>query len=91
MQREGGAPATVICSGVRTSHDRAVFANGVMIRYLDFNDAYSTPIGGGHPSDSLAALICSAEIAGSSVPRTLDAATGLFTTRWLTARGAMQQ
>jgi 2-methylcitrate dehydratase len=59
-------PATVICSGIRTSHDRAVFANGVMIRYLDFNDAYSTPIGGGHPSDSLAALLSSAEIAGSS-------------------------
>jgi hypothetical protein len=26
--------ATVLCSGVKTSHDLAVFANGVMIRYL---------------------------------------------------------
>jgi 2-methylcitrate dehydratase len=68
--------ATVICSGIRTSHDRAVFANGVMIRCLDFNDAYSTPVGGGHPSDSLAALLSSAEIAGSS-GRDLILATAL--------------
>src|SRR5580692_394846 len=31
-------PATVLCSGIGTSPDLAVFANGVMIRYLDFND-----------------------------------------------------
>jgi 2-methylcitrate dehydratase len=58
--------ATVFCSGTETSHDLATFANGVMIRSLDFNDAYSTPVGGGHPSDSLAALIASAEVAGRS-------------------------
>jgi 2-methylcitrate dehydratase len=58
--------ATVLCSGVKTSHDLAVFANGVMIRYLDFNDGYITPKGGGHPSDTIAALLSSAEIAGSS-------------------------
>jgi 2-methylcitrate dehydratase len=58
--------ATVICGGMRTSQDLATFANGVMIRNLDFNDAYSTPIGGGHPSDSLAALLSSAEVAGRS-------------------------
>ena len=32
--------ATVLFSGIRTSPDLAVFANGVMIRYLDFNDAF---------------------------------------------------
>jgi 2-methylcitrate dehydratase len=32
--------ATVLCSGIKTSHELAVFANGVMIRYLDFNDGY---------------------------------------------------
>jgi 2-methylcitrate dehydratase len=58
--------ATVLCSGTKTSHDLAVFANGVMIRYLDFNDGYITPKGGGHPSDALAALLSSAEIAGSN-------------------------
>lgn len=58
--------ATVFCSGTETSHELATFANGVMIRSLDFNDAYSTPVGGGHPSDSLGALIASAEVAGRS-------------------------
>jgi 2-methylcitrate dehydratase len=68
--------ATVFCSGIRTSHDHAVFANGVMIRYLDFNDGYITPMGGGHPSDTLAALISSAEVAGRS-GRDLIVATAL--------------
>jgi 2-methylcitrate dehydratase len=58
--------ATVFCSGIKTSHELAVFANGVMIRNLDFNDAYTTPVGGGHPSDTLGALLSSAEVAGRS-------------------------
>src|SRR5882757_4876369 len=58
--------ASVFCSGTKTSHDLAVFANGVMIRFLDFNDGYITPKGGGHPSDTLAALISTAEIMGAS-------------------------
>jgi 2-methylcitrate dehydratase len=57
--------ATVLCNGVKTSLDLAVFANGVMIRYLDFNDGYIS-LGSGHPSDTLAALLSSAEVAGSS-------------------------
>jgi 2-methylcitrate dehydratase len=60
-------PATVLISGVRTSPDLAVFANGVMIRYLDFNDAFvSLTHGAGHPSDTIAALLPSAELAGRS-------------------------
>ena len=75
--RVSAAPAaTVLCSGIKTSHDLAVFANGVMIRYLDFNDGYITPKGGGHPSDTIAALLSSAEIAGSS-GRDLIVATAL--------------
>jgi 2-methylcitrate dehydratase len=55
--------ATVMCSGVKTSPDLAVFANGVMIRYLDFNDGYLN-LGGGHPSDAIASLLSTAEMAG---------------------------
>ena len=56
-------PATVLLSGTRTSPDLAVFANGVMIRYLDFNDAFvSLTHGAGHPSDTLAALVSAAEL-----------------------------
>jgi 2-methylcitrate dehydratase len=68
--------ATVLCSGITTSHELAVFANGVMMRYLDFNDGYITPMGGGHPSDTIAALLSSAEIAQRS-GRDLILATAL--------------
>jgi 2-methylcitrate dehydratase len=68
--------ATVFCSGIKTSHDQAVFANGVMIRYLDFNDGYITPKGGGHPSDTLASLLSTAEVTGRS-GRDLITATAL--------------
>ena len=57
--------ATVLCSGIKTSPDLAVFANGVMIRYLDFNDGYIS-LGSGHPSDTIAALLTPAELAGRS-------------------------
>jgi len=60
-------PATVLISGVRTSPDLATFANGVMIRYLDFNDAFvSLTHGAGHPSDTIAALLSSGELQGRS-------------------------
>jgi 2-methylcitrate dehydratase len=68
--------ATLFCSGLKTSQERAAFANGVMIRCLDFNDAYSTPVSGGHPSDALGALLSSAEVAGRS-GRDLIVATAL--------------
>ncbi|MGI4801901.1 MAG: MmgE/PrpD family protein [Janthinobacterium lividum] len=59
--------ATVLLSGIKTSPERAAFANGVMIRYLDFNDAYVSQMSGpGHPSDSLAALLVAAELGGRS-------------------------
>jgi 2-methylcitrate dehydratase len=49
-------PSTVLISGQRTSFDLAAFANGVMIRYLDFNDTYAgSPTC--HPSDLLAPVL----------------------------------
>jgi len=65
--------ATILCTGQQTSPDLAVFANGVMIRYLDYNDGY---IGreAGHPSDSIAALLSAAEI-GKADGRELIVAT----------------
>jgi 2-methylcitrate dehydratase len=49
-------PSTVLISGQRTSPDLAAFANGVMIRYLDFNDTYAgSPTC--HPSDLLAPVL----------------------------------
>jgi 2-methylcitrate dehydratase len=54
-------PATVMVSGAKTSPDMAAFANGVMARYLDWNDGYFGAHGGGHPSDMLAPTLASVE------------------------------
>lgn len=48
---------------VRTAPDLAAFANGVMVRYLDFNDTYRS-VDGTHPSDNIPALIAVAEAVG---------------------------
>jgi len=58
--------ATVLCSGSKTSPDLAAFADGVMIRYLDFNDGYIAVGTGGHPSDMIAAVLPVAEVSGRS-------------------------
>jgi 2-methylcitrate dehydratase len=49
-------PSTVLISGQKTSPDLAAFANGVTIRYLDFNDTYTGSITC-HPSDLLAPVL----------------------------------
>jgi len=49
-------PSTVLISGQKTSPDLAAIANGVMIRYLDFNDTYAgSPTC--QPSDLLAPVL----------------------------------
>jgi 2-methylcitrate dehydratase len=65
-------PATIIGSGQTTSPDLATFANGVMIRYLDFNDGYTSKESG-HPSDSIAAVLSSAEMARAGGQRVITA------------------
>ena len=51
----------VLGSGQLTSPDLATFANGVMVRYLDFNDGYTSKESG-HPSDSIAATLTCSEV-----------------------------
>lgn len=51
--------ARVLGTLTSTTPELAAFANGVMIRYLDLNDA--TGSGGGHPSDAFAALLATAD------------------------------
>ena len=57
--------ARIIGTDHRTLPELAAFANGVMVRYLDANDAY--PGGGDHPSDMLPAIL--AKDRGHSTPR----------------------
>ena len=65
-------PATVLGSGQTTSPDMAAFANGVMIRYLDFNDGYTSKESG-HPSDSIAATLSATEVARAGGQRFITA------------------
>ena len=58
-------PARVLGSGQFTSPEMAAFANTAMVRYLDFNDAYSS-LGGSHPSDLLPGVLAVAEAHRSS-------------------------
>src|SRR3954471_3248280 len=57
-------PAMLIASVKHTSLDLATFANGVMIRFLDFNDGYTSTGESGHPSDSIAAVLTVADSLG---------------------------
>ncbi len=52
--------ATIWCSALRANPELAGFANGVAVRYLDFNDTYLSrePL---HPSDVIAPLMALAE------------------------------
>jgi 2-methylcitrate dehydratase len=54
-------PATILGSGQQTSVDLATFANGIMMRYLDYNDGYTSKESG-HPSDAIAAVLSPAEV-----------------------------
>jgi 2-methylcitrate dehydratase len=67
---DGSAPARDTAGRVRSSEgvsligrgERATFANGVMIRFLDFNDGYTSTGESGHPSDSIVAVLTTAEL-----------------------------
>ena len=52
--------ARILGTATNSSPDMAGFANGTMIRYLDYNDSYFSP-GGGHPSDMIAAVLALAD------------------------------
>ena len=65
-------PATVLGSGQTTSPDMAAFANGVMMRFLDFNDGYTSKESG-HPSDSIAATMSATEVARAGGQRFIAA------------------
>lgn len=58
-------PASLLGTSMKTSPEMAAFVNGVMVRYLDFNDDYLNR-DGPHPSDNISAImaICEALHAG---------------------------
>ena len=54
-------PATIWADGTRATAPLAALANGVAIRYQDYNDVYFGPAWTAHPSDNLATLLAVAE------------------------------
>ena len=61
----GEMAATVLGTHVQTTPDLAAFANGTMVRYLDFNDAYGGK-DAAHPSDNIPVVMAAAEAYGAS-------------------------
>ncbi len=64
--------ATLWGTGHRTLPDLAAFANGALVRYLDFNDTYLAKEPA-HPSDNIAAVLAVGEPSRASGKRVIEA------------------
>src|SRR5215211_1960612 len=62
--RVSGNPGASILGGGTSSPEWATFVNGLLIRYLDFNDTYLAKEPA-HPSDNLAAVLAVGEAVGA--------------------------
>ncbi len=56
----GTKSATLLGTTIQSTPDLAAFVNGIMVRYLDFNDNYAGK-SNAHPSDNVAPMIAAAE------------------------------
>ena len=59
-KRGSSFQATILGTNIKTAPDLAAFANGVAIRYLDYNDTYLSKEPA-HPSDNISACLAVAE------------------------------
>jgi 2-methylcitrate dehydratase len=66
-------PAIGLLGGGSSTVEWATFVNGLLIRYLDFNDTYLSKEPA-HPSDNLAAVLSTGELMRSSGPALITAA-----------------
>jgi 2-methylcitrate dehydratase len=64
--------ATLWGTGQRTLPDLATFANGTLVRYLDFNDTYLAKEPA-HPSDNIAAILAVGEVSRATGKRVIQA------------------
>ena len=72
-QRVQGNPGAGMIGGGRSSVEWATFVNGLLIRYLDYNDTYLS-LEPAHPSDNLAAVLAIGASVGASGPDMIAAA-----------------
>src|SRR2546429_2033752 len=71
--RVSGKPGASLLGGGASSTEWATFVNGLLIRYLDFNDTYLS-LEPAHPSDNLAPVLAVGEAAGADGKEMLAAA-----------------
>ena len=71
--RVSSAPGASMLGGGRTSVEWATFVNGLLVRYLDFNDTYLSKEPA-HPSDNLAAVFSVGEAVGAGGKELITAA-----------------
>src|SRR5262249_28927798 len=72
LRVSGKQPASMLGGG-RSSAEWATFVNGLLIRYLDYNDTYLS-LEPAHPSDNLAPVLAVGEYAGAAGPDLIAAA-----------------
>ena len=63
--RHSSQPGAGLLGGGQSSVEWATFVNGLLIRYLDYNDTYLS-LEPAHPSDNLAAVLGAGEMVGAS-------------------------
>jgi 2-methylcitrate dehydratase len=71
--RVQGNPGAAMIGGGSSSVEWATFVNGLLIRYLDYNDTYLS-LEPAHPSDNLAAVLAVGDMTGASGPEMIVAA-----------------
>jgi 2-methylcitrate dehydratase len=72
--RVQGQPGASLLGGGKSSGEWATFVNGLLIRYLDYNDTYLS-LEPAHPSDNLAPVLAVCEMTGAKGPDLIVAAT----------------
>src|SRR5213078_2812162 len=68
-----GEPGAAMIGGGASSVEWATFVNGLLIRYLDYNDTYLS-LEPAHPSDNLAAVLAVGDLVGAGGPDMITAA-----------------
>lgn len=63
-ERQRSTPPATLLGGGQSSVEGATFVNGLLIRYLDFNDTYLS-LEPAHPSDNLAPVLAVGEAVGA--------------------------
>src|SRR5438067_8765135 len=71
--RVSSKPGASLLGGGQSSTEWATFVNGLLIRYLDFNDTYLS-LEPAHPSDNLAPVLAVGESVGASGKQVITAA-----------------